>query len=213
MLIQQLFTDPLAFAIFAVALVLALSFHEAAHAFVAKRLGDDTAEALGRLTLNPLAHLDPVGTIALLVAGVGWGKPVPVNPDNFRSPRVDNLKVALAGPLSNLLLALIFAGFNLLFGPDPGSLASLFTGMIIWFNLLLMFFNLIPIPPLDGSKVLHLFLSERAYFFLEIYGFYFLFGLIVLMWLGIPLLSTLIFTPTQFLFQLLTGLSTPTLFQ
>lgn len=212
MLLNTLFTNPLSFFVVAIALLIALSWHEAAHALVAKRLGDDTAERLGRLTLNPLAHLDLVGTIALLIAGVGWGKPVPVNPSNFEQPKLDNLKVAIAGPISNLILALIFAGLNYIFQPDPGSLAGLVTGMAIWFNLILMFFNLIPVPPLDGSKIVHLFMSDEAFFRLEQYGFYLLFGLIALSWLGVPILSTLIISPAQQLFSILTGASLPGLF-
>lgn len=204
MLIGELFTNPLSFIILAAALVLALSWHEAAHALVAKQLGDDTAEKLGRLTLNPASHLDPLGTLALLFAGVGWGRPVPVNPNNFQNPKLDNLKVAVAGPISNLILAIIFALFNFLFQPDPDSIAGIFTTTVIWFNLMLMFFNLIPIPPLDGSKIVHLFMDDEAFFRFEQYGFYLLFGLIALSWIGIPVLSTIIMAPTRLLFQLLT---------
>lgn len=204
MLLQELANNPLAFVVFIAALVLALSWHEAAHALVARQLGDDTAEQMGRITLNPLAHLDPLGTVALLIAGVGWGRPVPVNPNNFENPKLDNLKVALAGPISNLVLALIFAALNFLFRPEPGSLAGIFTTMIIQYNLILMFFNLIPIPPLDGSKIIHLFVDDETFFKLEQYGFYLLFGLIALSWIGIPLLSYLIFAPTEALFRLLT---------
>lgn len=205
MLLNQLFKDPLAFALFAAALMLALSWHEAAHAYTAKKLGDDTAENLGRITLNPLAHLDPLGTIALLVAGFGWGKPVPVNPNNFRQPKLDNLKVALAGPLSNLALALLFAALNWIFQPQAHSLAANFTAIVIWFNLVLMFFNLIPLPPLDGSKVVHLFLDDVQLPRFEQIGYYLLFGLIALTWLGFPLISNLIITPTQTVYSLLTG--------
>lgn len=212
MLIGQLFSNPISFILMAVVLVTALAWHEAAHALIAKHLGDDTAEAEGRLTLNPLAHLDPIGTIAILVAGIGWGRPVPVNPNNFNNPKLDNLKVALAGPISNLILALAFAGLNLIFRPDPGSLAGTFTALAIWYNLLLMFFNLIPIPPLDGSKVVHLFMNDETFFHFEQYGFYLLFGLIALSWIGIPLLSYIIVTPTQTIFSLLTQTSFPSFF-
>lgn len=212
MLLGELFTNPLAFLIIAVSLVLSLSWHEAAHALIAKHLGDDTAETMGRLTLNPLAHLDPLGTIAMLVAGVGWGKPVPVNPRNFKNPKVDNLLVALAGPTSNLILALIFALLSLIFKPDGQSLAGLLSSTVIWFNLLLMFFNLIPIPPLDGSKIVHLFLTDEAFYNFERYGFYILFGMIALSYIGIPIISTIITVPTQAVFQLLTHGTLPTLF-
>lgn len=202
-LIANLFTSPFAFILYIVALLIALTVHEAAHAWAAKKLGDDTAESLGRLTLNPLAHLDPIGTMALLFVGVGWGKPVPVNPNNFKHPKLDNLKVALAGPISNLILALIATAFYWVFRPDGGSLASDFTTTFVYLNLVLMFFNLIPLPPLDGSKLIHLFLDEESYIRFEQYGFYILLGLIALGWLNIPVLSNLIFTPTQFVFNLL----------
>ncbi len=207
-----LINQPLTFLVFIVSIVLALSWHEAAHALVAKWLGDDTAEEQGRLTLNPLAHLDPLGTIALLIAGIGWGKPVPVNPNNFAAPKLDNLKVALAGPLSNLILAILFALLTFAFKPQPGSLAAVFSQTVIWFNLMLMFFNLIPIPPLDGSKIVHLFISDEAFSLFEQYGFYLLFGLILLSYAGVPILSYLILGPTQSLFQILTGSSLQGLF-
>ncbi len=212
MLLAELFSNPVAFAVTAIALVFALSWHEAAHALVAKWLGDDTAETMGRLTLNPLAHLDPIGTTAILIIGFGWGKPVPVNPNNFTNPRLDNLKVALAGPLSNLLLALIFAGLNALFRPDPNSLAGILTATIISFNLLLMLFNLIPIPPLDGSKIVHLFLSDEAYFHYERYGFYILLGLVFLSIGGYSILGRIVFMPAEALYRILTQGSLPGFF-
>lgn len=202
--ISGLFSDPSGFVIFIIALLIALTFHEAAHAYVAKLLGDDTAEIMGRLTLNPLAHLDPLGTIAMVVAGVGWAKPVPVNPNNFQQPRFHNLLVALAGPATNFLIALFFAGLNVIFKPEPSSLAAGTTTLIIYFNLVLMLFNLIPIPPLDGSKILHLFMSDESFYYLEQYGTYLLIGLILLGQFGFPIISQLIFGPTQFLFSLLT---------
>lgn len=202
--IAELFSNPAGFVIFAIALVMALTIHEAAHAYAAKLLGDDTAEMSGRLTLNPLAHLDPIGTLAILIAGVGWAKPVPVNPNNFQNPRLHNLFVALAGPISNLLLAIFFALLNLIFRPDPSSLAAIVTELIIYFNIVLMLFNLIPIPPLDGSKVLHLFMNDETFYYLERYGMFILFGFILLDRYGFPIISTLIFGPTQYLFRLLT---------
>lgn len=203
MLLQDLFTNPLSFAVFAFALVISLSWHEAAHALMAARLGDDTAERLGRLTLNPLAHLDPIGTLAILIAGIGWGKPVPVNPSNFVHPKRDNLIVALAGPISNFILALLFAGLNAIFQPDPGSLAYAVTAMVINFNLILMFFNLIPIPPLDGSKIIHLFMDDESFFRFEQVGSMILIGIIVIDMIGIPIIRPLIFGPTQFFMNIL----------
>jgi Zn-dependent protease len=202
--IAELFSNPSGFIIFAVALVMALTVHEAAHAYTAKLLGDDTAEMFGRLTLNPLAHLDPIGTLAMLIAGVGWAKPVPVNPNNFQNPRLHNLFVALAGPASNLLLALAFSLLNAIFRPDPSSIAIVVTELIIYFNIVLMLFNLIPVPPLDGSKVLHLFLDDESFYYLERYGMFILLGFILLDRYGFPIISTLIFGPTPYLFNLLT---------
>lgn len=203
-LIADLFNDPIAFFIIVIALLLSLSVHEAAHAYMAKLRGDDTAEALGRLTLNPLSHLDPIGSLAILLVGFGWAKPVPVTLHRLHNPKLDYFIVALAGPLSNLILACLFALINLFVQPDPGTLASTFTLIMIQFNLALMFFNLIPIPPLDGSKVLQLFVSEVTFARIEQNGYIILLALIALGWAGFPILSRLIFVPTQFMFQLLT---------
>jgi len=123
-------------------LLVAITIHEFCHALAADKLGDPTPRAYGRLTLNPLAHLDPLGTLMLLIARFGWGKPVPIDPYNFRHPRRDEIIVALAGPLSNFLLAFIFSRI-------PGAL----TYILAYTNLYLGIFNLFPIPPLDGSKI------------------------------------------------------------
>jgi Zn-dependent protease len=150
-----------------VVLVLALSFHEMSHAWAANRLGDPTAARLGRLTMNPIVHIDPLGTIvlplllALTHAGFlfGWAKPTPVNPNNFRHPRRDDALVAAAGPLSNLLLAVagaaLFRGI-LALGPQEGSLladALSLAQAIVGLNVLLALFNLLPVPPLDGGAL------------------------------------------------------------
>lgn len=148
---------------FLIALIMAVTCHEFAHAWVANYLGDPTARYLGRLTLNPLAHLDPVGTIMLLVAGFGWGKPVPFQTTYLKNPRLDSALIAFSGPLTNFILALSFAlPFRLIFlEGDPSQTASLlwlyeFLKMSIQLNLLLMIFNLLPLPPLDGSKIFSL---------------------------------------------------------
>ena len=141
---------------------LVISVHEAAHAYVANLRGDPTARLMGRMTLNPIAHVDPLGTIVvpllLLVFGgfiFGWAKPTPVNPLNFHSPRRDSAVVAFAGPVSNFLLAIAFAGFFRIF--QYSLLAN-----VVQLNLMLGIFNLIPVPPLDGSKVLMGFLPRGA---------------------------------------------------
>lgn len=160
-------------------------FHEVAHGWVAFALGDSTAKREGRLTLNPLKHLDPIGTIllpAMLILmglpGFGWAKPIPVNPYNFKDQKYGSAKVAVAGPLANISLALVF-GLALRFLPVIYTLENLqiiFT-FIVYINLILATFNLIPIPPLDGSHILFTFLRKRAdkfKMFLIQYGFFLL---------------------------------------
>ncbi len=132
-----------------ICLVVALTIHEFFHAFTADRLGDPTPRSQGRVSLNPLAHLDPLGTVLMLLAGFGWGKPVEIDPYNFKSPRRDEFLVALAGPASNLLLALITSLFLHLTNYYP-QIAVTF----IIINCLLAVFNLLPLYPLDGSKLL-----------------------------------------------------------
>ncbi|MFH0776900.1 MAG: site-2 protease family protein [Patescibacteria group bacterium] len=134
-----------------VGFLVALSVHEAAHAAAANYLGDPTAKFAGRMSLNPLRHLDPVGTLFLIFAGFGWGRPVPVNPANFANPRAGEILTSLAGPLANFVIALALAiPHNLL---DPGSLGFLFVQNVMFVNIVLMVFNLLPIPPLDGGGV------------------------------------------------------------
>lgn len=150
-----------------VALVVSVTIHEFCHAWMSTYLGDPTARYLGRLSLNPLSHLDPLGTLMLLFAGFGWGKPVPFSMQYLKNPRLDAAMIALSGPLSNLLIALIFAiPYRYLFFQvaDMSSENALFLGIfrfmktMIELNLVLMVFNMLPIPPLDGSKVFSLFL-------------------------------------------------------
>jgi len=188
-----------------IAMFLAIVFHEYAHGHVASRLGDPTPRDRGRLTLNPLAHVDPIGTIILPLALVvlrspfvfGWAKPVPINPSYFRNPFRGMLFVALAGPLTNAGLALVATGIGrLALTAIPGSLfgegsflayladAGLyFLGFFVIVNVILAVFNMIPIPPLDGSRVLAYLLPPRGRRFmliLEQYGFLILLGLILL---------------------------------
>lgn len=201
-----------------IVLLIAFTLHELAHAVTADYLGDPTPRHMGRITLNPLAHLDPFGTILLIVSGFGWAKPVMVNPMNLRgNPRTSMAIVAVAGPISNIFLASLAAipvrlGFieltNTSLGvfPSPGLLFFEF----IWINLILAFFNMIPIPPLDGSKILVALLPpDLAYRFrtLEQYGFLILMLVVMVLpsMLGIDILGPLIGTPSMALFQLLIG--------
>ena len=143
-------------------LTVSLSFHEAAHAWMAFRLGDDTAKREGRLTLNPMAHFDPLGTLMIVFGPIGWAKPVPVNPNRLDNPRVGMPLVAFAGPLSNIILGVIslilFAIVTRFMGGGEGWYVLLKAFIAI--NFALAVFNLLPIYPLDGSKVLGLFLPK-----------------------------------------------------
>ncbi len=167
-------------------LLFALTLHEFAHGFIAYRLGDPTAKMAGRLTLNPLKHLDPLGTIAFFFIKFGWAKPVPVNAGYFRNPKQDMLWVALAGPVTNLGLAIISAifakGVWLLASLLPYSRAmeaillplSAMLVASVWINLVLAIFNCLPIPPLDGGRILAGLLPDRlaeSYQQIERYGF------------------------------------------
>ena len=157
---------------------LSLSVHESAHGLVAYKLGDPTARNLGRITLNPIKHLDPVGFICMVLAGFGWARPVPVNSRNFQKPRRDMALVGLAGPLSNLLLAVVFlvllrfVGFGWLLRLEVSTQLQanivyfcwLFLYIGVYMNVTLAVFNLLPVPPLDGSRIFYVFLPPRAYF-------------------------------------------------
>lgn len=155
-------------------IIFSLSFHEASHGYVAYRLGDPTARNLGRLTLNPLKHLDPMGALSMLIFGFGWAKPVPINTRNFENPRVGMALTGIAGPLSNLLLGLIscifFAAFFVLQFTVSASLSTVFYIAALFFeisaflNFGLMAFNLIPLPPFDGSRFFYLLLPSSWYF-------------------------------------------------
>lgn len=148
-------------------LILGLTVHEYSHAKMSDKLGDPTPERQGRLTLNPLKHMDPVGTICLLFAGFGWGKPVVIDPTYYRNPAKDNMKVALAGPVSNFILAFILFLIQALvyvFVPNSEiiSLLILVLHLAAYINLSLGVFNLLPFPPLDGSKIWGYFLKGKA---------------------------------------------------
>ncbi|ADW19043.1 peptidase M50 [Desulfobulbus propionicus DSM 2032] len=181
-------------------LLFALTVHELAHGYVAFRLGDPTAKNEGRLTLNPLKHLDPLGVLAFIIMKIGWAKPVPVNPWYFRNPRQDMLKVALAGPGANVVLAIASASLAHLFVQFrflPFAVLQPLVAMLaasVWINIMLAVFNCIPIPPLDGSKVLMGLLppeAARSYAKLEPFGFFILLGLFytgVIGWLIMPII-------------------------
>lgn len=159
--LQLLLQNPAAGAALVLGLIISLSLHEWSHAFVATKLGDNTAEREGRLTLNPLAHLDPLGAVAILLIGFGWGKPVPYDPRNLKRP-ADELWVAVAGPAMNLLVAFVIGlAFRFLPAAVPAASFSIFQilAMMGYLNLILAVFNLLPVPPLDGSKFVLIFLS------------------------------------------------------
>lgn len=167
-------------------LLVALTLHELAHGLVAYKLGDPTAKNQGRLTLNPLKHLDPIGTIAFFLIKFGWAKPVPVVPQYFRNPKQGMLFVALAGPLTNLMLALLsvlilksILPFALVLTQNETvKMITLVIGLMlvhsVWINLVLCIFNFLPIPPLDGSRILAGLLPNKlshSYLKLEKFGF------------------------------------------
>ncbi|QIA27072.1 site-2 protease family protein [Thermaerobacter sp. PB12/4term] len=162
--------DPIGMLVAAPGLLLALVLHEYAHARVAHQLGDPTPRAMGRLTLDPLAHLDPVGTLLLVVFGFGWARPVPVNPWHFRNPLAGMALVAAAGPLTNLALAYLTLVAWYLW--QPAGLVGEAVTHIAVINVYLAVFNLIPIPPLDGSRVLRAVLGRGGHWLdtLESYG-------------------------------------------
>src|SRR5512136_2719824 len=177
-------SDVLGLVLSAPAILFGLTIHEFSHGWVAWRLGDPTAKLMGRLTLNPLRHLDIVGTIALFLFRFGWAKPVPIDPRNFRHPTRDMAISGLAGPAANLLTAAVTGLIlRVLFLFHVGGFIATLTSYFVLFNLILCFFNLIPIPPLDGSRLLyHLLPPNLAAGFarIERYGFIILIAIIFL---------------------------------
>ena len=188
----------------AVALLIAAPFHEFAHASAADRLGDPTPRRAGRLTLNPLAHLDPLGTILLVLTGFGWAKPVPIDPGNFPDWRRGLITVAAAGPIANVVLAILF-GLPFKLGlVAVGSPLARPLFVIVFINAVLAVFNLIPVPPLDGSKIMIGLLPGQlgiAYARLQAYGVMILIGLIYF-----RITDLLVLPPLLWLVQLATGL-------
>lgn len=206
--------DPAVLIARAIVLLIAFTIHELAHAVTADFLGDPTPRNMGRITLNPLKHLDPIGTILLLIAGFGWAKPVMVNPMNMRgNPRTAMAIVAIAGPASNIILAGLAAiPFQLglvqfSFSPPEGTFfsAGFLLSEFIWINLILAFFNLIPVPPLDGSKILFAILpAELAYRLQPIQQFGFLI-LMAIVFIFPVVLNTLVVGPALFTLRFLVG--------
>jgi Zn-dependent protease len=189
--------------------IVALTIHEAAHAWTADKLGDPTARLLGRVSLNPIVHIDPIGTVLLpllaMFSGLpilGWAKPVPVNISRLRHHRRDFMIVAAAGPVSNLLQAFIIAGvFRMLYDPSASDLLPAILKDAVTTNLILAFFNLIPIPPLDGGNVLAGLVPENAARVIDQVRQFGFIALYALMLSGI--LTELIMPPTVFFYRLL----------
>ena len=209
-MLSYLFTSPLYFLIYVVAILTAITVHEFAHAWAANRLGDPTARLAGRITLNPLAHLDPLGTLALLIFRFGWGKPVPFDPFNLRNPRRDSALISFAGPAANFILAIILAMVirlgHLFLGPTAYFLEIVLTPFV-FLALILAVFNLLPFHPLDGGKVIVGLLPEKlAYQWNEImekFGFYMVIFLILPLFGGYSLVSLIISPLIRVLLNLL----------
>ena len=212
MIITLLFQQPVLFFAWVAAIIIAITVHEFSHAACAYALGDPTAKYQGRLTLNPLSHLDPWGTLLLLFVGIGWGKPIPFNPYNLKNQRYGSALVALAGPGSNLGLVVIFSLILRFIYPLTGlgteNALYTFLSLLVLLNAMLMIFNLIPIPPLDGSKLLMAILPpslDNVKIFLQRYGF---FILILLIFLGRNLLMGL-FGLVIYVIQAVFGIQLP----
>lgn len=214
--------------------LLALSVHETAHGYAAYKLGDPTANSFGRLSLNPLKHIDPLGFICMLVFHFGWAKPVPINSRYFKKPRRDMAITAAAGPLSNILLSVVFAGLlrvellvierlynrellsviNMVINGTGADLSPtfkllavlaymLYMGVVL--NISLAVFNLIPIPPFDGSRIFYTFLPVNLYFKIMRYERYIMIAILVLLW-ATPLFDGLISGATSGLASLITSI-------
>ncbi|MBI9082278.1 MAG: site-2 protease family protein [Desulfobacterales bacterium] len=184
-LLNLLLKDPVGFILIAIPLLYSIIFHELAHGWVAYRMGDPTAKSLGRLSLNPLKHLDPMGTLMLFIFGFGWAKPVPVNFHLLRDRRKGMILVSSAGIITNTILAFVALFLSRLLSLSPSSMTSELLYFFAQINIILAAFNLIPLPPLDGSKILMGFAPpsvQNILFRLDRYGF---FIIIALLYLGV----------------------------
>jgi len=182
-LLRLLTSDPIAFVILTIPLLYSVVIHEVAHGWVAYRMGDPTAKWMGRLSLNPLKHLDPIGTLMLFLAGFGWAKPVPINLNNIPNRQKGLILVSSAGILANILFAFGSLFIYRLLGLSSTGLAAVIVYTLAQINITLAALNLIPIPPLDGSKILMGFAPREVRYFLvriEPYGFFILIGLLYL---------------------------------
>lgn len=205
-MLELLFSHPLAFFVTAFGLIVSLTIHEFSHALAADKLGDPTPRVQGRLTLNPLAHLDPLGTLAMLLVRFGWGKPVQFDPYNLQNPLRDSALIALAGPVSNFLLAILLSILLKLL-PFENFLLSYILGQLIVTNIVLGIFNFVPVAPLDGSKIILAILpKELAYeyeAFMHQFGFMILLALIFPWYQGTSPISLLIGPVITFLTNIL----------
>jgi Zn-dependent protease len=180
-LLNLLFQNPIAFALISIPLLYSIILHELAHGWVAYRFGDPTARQMGRLSLNPLRHLDPIGTLLLFIVGFGWARPVPVNFNRLRSRRLGMVCVSAAGVITNILIAFGAVLANRLLSSSSSDLPSLLLYFVAQINIILAAFNLIPLPPLDGSKILLAFAPQglRNFLFrIEPFGLLILLGLL-----------------------------------
>lgn len=213
-----------------IALLIALTFHEASHALVAYWLGDSTPRKMGRLSLNPFAHLDPLGAVMILLIGLGWGKPVRIDAENLKpGPKIGMALIAAAGPITNLLLAAVFviplrlkwfplyANIRIPIGFLPIGIPAVYVGVgpllqsIVTLSLALAIFNLIPLNPLDGSRLWEIILPTRWYYQVarfELIGLVLILGLIISdRFLGTNILASILSPPVNFLFRKLMGFS------
>ena len=182
-LLNLLLKDPLTFVLLAIPLLYSIIIHELAHGWVAYRMGDPTAKYAGRLTLNPIKHLDPIGTAMLFIFGFGWAKPVPVNFNHFHNTRLGLILVSSAGIIANMIFAFLAVLLLRLLAPSSSGSIGQLLYYLAQINIMLASFNLIPIPPLDGSKILMGFLPERLQYTLsrlEPFGFFIIIGLLYL---------------------------------